>query len=122
MADLALFKMSLEMRRSSDLVGVFIAHQSHVDYLIENNITAYLGEVSGKHSDIRWTFKPGEIVFITNNPDFLKLVQDNQLEVGIDPFEVQITGLGEDEEGVFGNCTVGEYIDHKLNGTFPDYD
>lgn len=48
----ALFKMIFDCGRMGNLEGVFIADTEDVEYLLNNEISVYFGEVLGKHSEI----------------------------------------------------------------------
>lgn len=48
----ALFKMDFDCGRMGNLEGVFIADTEDVEYLVNNKISVYFGEVLGKHSEI----------------------------------------------------------------------
>lgn len=115
-----LYKMQLEMGRSCDLVGLFIAEKTHVDYLVDNNCAVNFGEVAGKHSDISWTFERGDIVFITDEPDKVKFAGENLL-IGLNPFSYYV-GYGNEDYELFDDKTMLEYITHKTNGTIAELD
>ena len=48
----ALFKMDFDCGRMGNLEGVFITDTEDVEYLVNNKISVYFGEVLGKHSEI----------------------------------------------------------------------
>ena len=46
----ALFKMDFDCGRMGNLEGVFIADTEDVEYLVNNKISVYFGEVLGKNT------------------------------------------------------------------------
>lgn len=99
----ALYKLNCDCGRNGSLYGLFIASPDHVKILIDEKIEVYFGEVLGKHSDISGSLSESDIIFITSNPEILKIVEDNKMECGYNPFDQQ--GGNPDYDG-----TVLEFI------------
>lgn len=121
----ALYKMNFDCGRQGSLEGVFIADTKDVEYLVNNKVCVYFGEVLGKHSDIRGTVDKNEIKRITTNKNAIKVVEDYGLENGYNPFKYNISAYDmEDlpENGIeWSDCTVQEYLDFKRKGIVPEY-
>lgn len=119
----ALYKMNLDCGRSGSLNGVFIADTEDVEYLLDNKISIYFGEVLGKHSEIYGCLVYDEIKLISNDENVIKVVELHHLENGYDPFEYNMCEC--DTEGVpdcgvcWDDCTVKEYIDFMRKGIVP---
>lgn len=106
----ALYKLDIDLNYSA-LIGVFIAPKSYVDYLLENKLKLYFGEVAGKHSEIRGSLEKEHIQFITDNPEVIKVVEEYGLESGYNPFNYTVMGVGEQ----YIDMTAYEYIEEQLN-------
>jgi len=115
-----LYRLNIAMRRSSNLTGVFIAPKAHVKYLIESGIEVYFGEVSGKHSEVYGPIEEKELTLITDDENVIKTVFDYKLESGLNPFDYGLINF--EERDRFEDLTVGEIIEHKINGTYPETD
>ena len=94
----AVYKLSVSCGRQGDLNGVFIAEKSHVKKLIEAKIQVYFGEVLGKHSEIYGAIEEDEIIFVSDNPEVIKVIEENVLESGYNPFEY--TAINFEHEGI----------------------
>lgn len=79
---LSVFKFQTDFYRGGNLSGVFVADKQVVKFL--RGKTVYFGEALGKHSDVEVTID-NEIIFVTANPEFVKLFQDLGLETGHNP-------------------------------------
>lgn len=121
----ALFKMNFDCGRMGNLEGVFIADTEDVEYLIDNHISVYFGEVLGKHSEISGEVCRDEIKMITTDENVIGIVQEHGLESGYNPFdETLCTSETEDvpDNGVeWGDCMVQDFIDFKRKGIIPEY-
>lgn len=121
----ALFKMDFDCGRMGNLEGVFIADTEDVEYLVNNKISVYFGEVLGKHSEISGCVAESEIKQITTDENVIKIVEEYGLNSGYNPFEYTLcTSETEDipDNGVdWDDCTVQEYIDFMRKGIIPQY-
>lgn len=121
----ALFKMNFDCGRMGNLEGVFIADTEDVEYLVNNKISVYFGEVLGKHSEISGGVDKSEIKMITADVNVINIVQEHGLESGYNPFdETLCTCETEDvpENGVeWADCMVQDFIDFKRKGIIPEY-
>lgn len=121
----ALFKMDFDCGRMGHLEGVFIADTEDVEYLVNNKISVYFGEVFGKHSEISGCVAESEIKQITTDENVIKIVEEYGLNSGYNPFEYTLcTSETEDipDNGVdWDDCTVQEYIDFMRKGIIPQY-
>ena len=117
MNEIGIFRLNIEMRRSDNLRGVFIAPKKWVEYLIESKIEVYFGEVAGKHSEVYGAIEAKELTLITDDADAIAMVQKFGLESGLNPFDY--SAINFEDQDKFGDVTVGEIIEHKLNGTYP---
>jgi hypothetical protein len=106
----ALFKMDFDCGRMGNLEGVFIADTEDVEYLVNNKISVYFGEVFGKHSEISGCVAESEIKQITTDENVIKIVEEYGLNSGYNPFEYTLcTSETEDipDNGVdWDDCTV----------------
>lgn len=121
----ALFKMDFDCGRMGNLEGVFIADTEDVEYLVNNKISVYFGEVLGKHSEISGCVAESEIKQITTDENVINIVEEYGLNSGYNPFEYTLcTSETEDipDNGVdWDDCTVQEYIDFMRKGIIPQY-
>ena len=78
----ALFKMDFDCGRMGNLEGVFIADTEDVEYLVNNKISVYFGEVLGKHSEISGCVAESEIKQITTDENVIKIVEEYGLNSG----------------------------------------
>ena len=121
----ALFKMNFDCGRMGDLEGVFVADTEDVEYLVNNKISVYFGEVLGKHSEISGCVAESEIKQITTDEKVIKVVEDYDLQSGYNPFDYTICERETEDvphNGVeWSDCTVQEYIDFKRKGIIPEY-
>ena len=85
--DQAVYKLNVDCGRQGELTGLFIAKKSHVKILLEQKLEVYFGEVLGKHSEIFGSIDPKEIMFVSDNPEVIKVIKDNDLIIGYNPFE-----------------------------------
>lgn len=83
----SLFRMDFKCGRQGNLESIFISTKEIVNYLIENKLQVYFGEVLGKHSEVFGDFEPNEITFITSDENVIKVIKDYGLTNGIDPTE-----------------------------------
>ena len=81
-----IFKFNFSAGRMGDLDGVFIATKHQVDWLINCKKEVYFGEVLGKHSEIYGSIDEGEITFITDNDEVIRLFTEFDLQTGYNPF------------------------------------
>ncbi|KAA6348063.1 hypothetical protein EZS27_004515 [termite gut metagenome] len=111
----AVYKMSVDAGRNGTLYGLFVAEKAFVNYMIENKVEVYFGEVLGKHSEIQGSLGPSDIKMVSDDPEFVKAIQDKKAECGYNPLEQATYEWEDGQEG-----TVGEYINYKLNGIKPE--
>ncbi|MCI7388438.1 MAG: hypothetical protein MSH64_17590 [Bacteroides uniformis] len=121
----ALFKMDFDCGRMGNLEGVFIADTEDVEYLVNNKISVYFGEVLGKHSEISGCVAESEIKQITTDENVIKIVEEYGLNSGYNPLEYTLcTSETEDvpDNGVdWDDCMVQDYIDFKRKGIIPGF-
>lgn len=84
--DTAVYKLNFSAGKQGDLEGLFTAKKSHVKWLIDSKIEVYFGEVLGKHSEVYGNIEEKEIIFISDNPEVIKVIADFELENGHNPF------------------------------------
>lgn len=101
------FRFNLDYGRQGTLSGVFVSTQEKVDCLINRKIEVYFGEVLGKHSEVYGALEPNEITLISDNPEVVKVVEENGLTNGYNPFDY--TAIGYDDR------SVDEVIEEMLN-------
>lgn len=87
-----IYKLHIDMRRSSDLEGVFIAESEDVQALIESQIEIYFGEVAGKHSEIYGAIEAHEIILVSEEDAAIRVIRELDLESGFNPFCYSTTG------------------------------
>lgn len=81
-----LYKFHAYVGRMGELEGVFIATQDQVDWLTSINKSIYFGEVLGKHSEIFFPIEEKHIKLISSDENVIKVVEENGLTSGYDPF------------------------------------
>lgn len=82
----AIYKLNIDCHRQGSLEGVFIAEKEQIEYLVNNKIEIYFGEVLGKHSQVIVTIDENEIIEVTDNEEFIKLFEQHDLSSGFSPF------------------------------------
>lgn len=80
-----LYKFNFDCGRMGELNGVFIADSKDVESVIGKEV--YFGEVLGKHSDIYGTIDEGEIKLITDDPEIVSLMEENNISTGFNPLD-----------------------------------
>ena len=94
----AVYKFHYETYRSGDLEGLFIAEQSEVEHLLRNGIEIHFGEVLGKHSDVSVIMDDTVLWEASSDPAAIKIIEDLELESGINPLNYYEDQLTMDEE------------------------
>lgn len=109
----ALYKFQLDCGRMGELEGLFISTQEKVDKLVESRIEVYFGEVLGKHSEVYGSIDKDEIIFVSDNEEVIKVIEDNKLTMGYNPFDY--TSVHFDLEGEdLDDLTIDDIIDILL--------
>lgn len=80
-----LYKFNFDCGRMGELNGIFIADSKDVESVIGKEV--YFGEVLGKHSDIYGTIDEGEIKLITDDPEIVSLMEENNISTGFNPLD-----------------------------------
>lgn len=131
-----LYKMNVDYWYGN-ITGLFIADTSKIDFLINNPIGVYFGEVLGKYSEVEFQFNAEDLVLITSDEQIIKMVEDNDLEVGYNPLKQRIADCetdiwkykddGTDVNGDFidkwcnyDNYDVETFIDYLMTGKLPE--
>jgi hypothetical protein len=104
----AVYKLDFDCGRNGELRGLFIAKKNHVKILVDRKIEVYFGEVLGKHSEVCGPIESSEIIFVSDDENVIKVIEDNDLQNGFNPFDYTSSGLGREE---FDDLTVGEIIE-----------
>ncbi len=97
----AVYKMNIDCGRMGNLEGVFVAEKSHIDYIINKKLDIYFGEVLGKHSEISGVIDESEIKMVSDNPEVVKVIEENDLSSGFNP--LYQTVLNCEELGLIGH-------------------
>jgi hypothetical protein len=106
-----LYKTKINCGRQGTLTGLFVKEKVKVEELFKQDFEIYFGEVLGKHSEIYGKLEKEEIQFITDNPEVIRVIEEHNLETGINPFHYTILRATEEFEGL----TVDEIIEKILN-------
>ncbi len=104
------FRLNVDCGRMGTLTGVFISTQEEVDMLISSKLEVYFGEVLGKHSEIFGAISSNEISVVSDNQEVVKVVEENELTNGYNPFEYSAVHTDSEYEGMY----VGEIIQKML--------
>ena len=107
----AVYKMTISMRRSGDIEGVFIAEKEHIDYLVLSEIEIYFGEIAGKHSEVYGSIGKDEIKMITDDPKVVSVIEEYNLSSGYNPLNYTTINTGDE----YQDLTAREVIIDKLN-------
>lgn len=92
----AVYKFHFDCRRMGTLRGVFIAEKRKVDYLISSGEEVYFGECLGKHSEIYGPVQACDVTMVTDNPSYIELIRNLELENGSNPVEIYEERFEED--------------------------
>jgi hypothetical protein len=69
-----LVKFCWEMRRSSDVEGLFITTKEELNRNYGKSV--YFGEISGKHSDVQGTLDPCDITIMSEDQEKIEWLQE----------------------------------------------
>lgn len=94
----AVYKFQFDCGRMGELTGLFIEEQENVDMLIKSGIEVYFGEVLGKHSEVYGPMEPQDIIFVSDSPEVVKVIEDYDLANGFNPFDYQVSSHTDDDE------------------------
>lgn len=83
----AIYKLSIDFKRQGNLEGVFVAEKEQIEYLLNNKIKIYFGEVLGKHSEVNVIIEENEIEEVTDNDEFIELFEQYDLSSGYNPLD-----------------------------------
>jgi len=109
----AIYKFNADCGGMGELEGVLISTKERVDKLIESKIEVYFGEVLGKHSEIYGAIEKDEIIFVSDNEEAVRVVEEHSLTSGINPFDY--TSINFEIEGEdLDDMGVDEIIDKLL--------
>ncbi len=111
----AIYKFYFDCGRQGELEGVLISTKERVDKLIESKITVYFGEVLGKHSEVYGPIDEGDMTFISDNEEAVRVVEENNLTSGYNPFGYTSINFELDGEEDIHDMTVHEIIDKLLS-------
>lgn len=103
----ALFRFYFDGGRAGDLEGIFVSTQNKVNKLIESGIEVYFGEVLGKHSEVYGSIEKHEILFLTDNEEAVRVVEEYNLENGYNPFHYETL------EGEFVSDVIDKLLTNK---------
>lgn len=103
--------MSADCGRTGSLDGVFISTQRKVDYIIDNKVVIYWGEVLGKHSEIFGALEKKDVTFVSDDENVVKVIEEHGLESGFNPFEYTSNGTIVSEEVDEYYCEIGPILD-----------
>lgn len=106
----AVYKMTIPMRRSGDIEGVFVAEKEHIDYLISSEIEIYFGEIAGKHSEIYGSIGKDDIKMITDDSKVVSVIEEYDLSSGYNPLSYTTINTGDE----YCDLTAEEVIIDKL--------
>lgn len=90
------YKMHIDCGRQGELEGVFIADSSDMKSIMGRDI--HFGEVLGKHSEVSIIMTEGYFKLASTNPEVIKVIEENDLETGFNPFEYIYDEDDEDED------------------------
>ena len=66
--------------------GIFIAKKNHIKILLENKLEVYFGDVLGEHSCCFGSLDDSDFIFVSDDIEVIKTIEDNNLEKGHNPF------------------------------------
>ena len=113
----AVYKFHADCGRMGELEGVFISTKQKVDKLIESKIEVYFGEVLGKHSEIYGAIEKEDITFVSDNENVVKVIEENGLTSGFNPFWYEAINFklnGEPTDGMEVDEIIDELIKNGL--------
>lgn len=82
----AVYKFHFYCGRMGSLKGVFVEDERLVEQCIGKEI--YFGEVLGKHSEVYGPLEISDLTKVTDDPEIIRLIKDNDLETGTNPIDV----------------------------------
>lgn len=85
----AVFKLNVDCGRIGELEGLFIATKQEVKQLLECPYEVYFGEVLGKHSEVYGKIEEKEIIFVSDDENVIKIIEEHDLSGGFDPFDYE---------------------------------
>jgi len=88
-SEFAAYSFNLDCGRQGELTGTFIARKDHVNFLIENDMTVYFGEVLGKHSEVYSKVSDKNFEILVEDQSILDTLSEIQFGSGINPLEYE---------------------------------
>lgn len=93
----AVYKLHFDCGKQGSLEGLFTAKKEHVKWLLESGTEVYFGEVLGKHSEVMGPIEEGDITLVSDDLNVIKVIEENGLQNGYDPFDYSVEGCERDE-------------------------
>lgn len=122
-----LYKMCVDCGYGT-LESLFVADINTVQYLITHGISVYFGEVCGKYSEISGILDTDDITLVTTDEKIIKVIQDNDLEIGYNPLTQTISIYETSDlpvnfseiEDKFEDCSVEDFVKFRITGKLPE--
>ena len=80
-----IYKFHWNCGRDGDLYGIFVSEEKKIINLINKEL--YFGSVLGKHSEIGGSFEEKEIEIVSDDPNIIKIFEDNDMKCGYNPLD-----------------------------------
>lgn len=111
----AIFRLDVDFDRQGFLNGIFIERKDFVDYLLNNDIEIFFGEILGKHSEVTVSFFKGEgsIELVTDDINAVSIFEQYNMATGVNPFEYVLTKIPDEDTDIFFD-DFRSYIEYKL--------
>lgn len=107
----AIFRLKFDCGRSGDLSGIFVAEKEHVNYLIENRVEIYFGEVLGKHSEVYGPIdSTDELAMVSDIVEHVEMFEGLDLETGHNPFHYTPINFSHDGMAMGDDETIGQIL------------
>lgn len=80
-----IYKFYWDYGRDGEVSGIFVAEDHEIEEIIGKEV--YFGEILGKHSNIHDRVTSEDIILISQNPEFVRLFEENIGSVGYNPLD-----------------------------------
>lgn len=82
------YKFYWDYSRNGEVSGIFVAEDYKIKEIIGKEI--YFGEILGKHSEVSNTIDEEDITLISQDPEFVRIFEENNGSVGYNPLEYDV--------------------------------
>lgn len=108
-----------------NLIGIFVADDKDIEFLINSDIIFNAGEVLGKYSEVTSGVSVNDIKYVSDDPTFIELFTMNKASTGYNPLYIYLDSYDMGDQlcpdcGIeWSEITILEYIHLVRDGKIP---